>query len=84
MFYLFETLVQPILIYGSDIWGLYAQCTNEIDTLFMWFIRGVLKIKPTTCNITIGESGMTTPSIKFHQNLLLNSIRLNCMKKVSS
>ena len=84
MFHLFETLVQPILLYGSDIWGSYTQCTKDIDTVFMWFIRGVLRIKPTTCNIiTIGEAGMIPPSVKCHENVVLNFIRLNCMSKGS-
>ena len=82
MLYLFETLVQPILLYGSDVWGLYNQCTKEIDNTFMWFLRGVLCVKPTTCNIiTVGEAGIIPPSVKCHQNVLLNFIRLNCMPK---
>ena len=84
MFYLFETLVQPILLYGSDLWGAYDQCTKEIDAVFMWFIRSVLRVKATTCNIiTIGETGMIPPSFVGHRNVLLNFIRLNCVPEGS-
>ena len=48
----------------------------------MWFIRGVLKVKPTTCTIiTIGEAGIIPPSIKCHISVILNFIRLKCMTK---
>ena len=67
MFYLYETLIQPILLYGSDIWGAYSQCTNDINNVFLWFIRCVLRVKATTCNIiTIGESGIIPPDVKCH------------------
>ena len=78
MFYLYESLIQPILLYGSDIWGVYSGCTNEIDKIYMWFMRLVLNVKATTCNIiTMGECGVLPPSIKCHQNALLYFIRLN-------
>ena len=80
MFYLYETLIQPIVLYGSDIWGAYPNCTKDINTVFLWFIRCTLNVKATTCNIiTIGESGIIPPSIKCHENVILNFIRLNCM-----
>ena len=83
-FHLFESIIQPILLYGSDIWGAFTQCTKDINSVFMWFIRGVLRVKPTTCNIiTIGESGMIPPSIKCHESVILNFIRMQCMPKGS-
>ena len=84
MFYLYETLIQPILLYGSDIWGATPQCTKDIDNVFLWFVRCVLGIKATTCNIiTIGESGIIPPHVKCHENVILNFIRLNFISKGS-
>ena len=80
MFYLYETLIQPILLYGSDIWGAYSLCTKNIDHVYLWFIRCVLRIKATTCNvISIGESGIIPPHVKCHENVILNFIRLNSL-----
>ena len=38
MFYLYESLIQPILVYGSDIWGVYPSCTRDIDKGGLTFI----------------------------------------------
>ena len=79
-FYLYETIVEPIMIYGSDVWGAYAQCTKDINSVFLWFVRCHLNIKATTCNIiTIGEAGMIPPKIKCHENVIINFVRLNSM-----
>ena len=78
MFYLYESLVEPILLYGSDIWGAYEACAKEIEKVYFWFIRSILHVKATTCNIiTIGECGIIPPRIKCHQNAILYFIRLN-------
>ena len=78
MFYLYESIVEPVLLYGSDIWGAYASCTKDIDKIYLWYIRMVLNVKATTCNIiTMGESGIIPPTIKCHRNAILYFIRLN-------
>ena len=67
MFYLYESMIEPILLYGSDLWGSYKECTKDINKIYLWFIRIVLKIKATTCNlITMGESGIIPPEVKCH------------------
>ena len=84
MFYIYESMVEPILLYGSDIWGAYCSCTKEIDKVFFWYIRMVLKVKATTCNIiTIGESGMIPPRVKCHRNSILYFIRINSLPRGS-
>ena len=81
MLYLYESMIEPILLYGSDLWGSSKTCTQNINKVFLWFVRIVLNIKSTTSNIiTMGESGMIPPNIKCHINAITYFIRLNSMK----
>ena len=71
MFYLFNSLIRPILVYGSDIWGGNKKGGSAIDKIFMWFLKCVLNVKYTTSNIiVIGECGLIPPRIDAHVNLL--------------
>ena len=62
MFDIFDTLIMPILVYGSDV------CSNKdsidiLDKVFLRFIRCTLGIKATTSNIIVaGECGRLPPS----------------------
>ena len=70
-------MVQPILTYGSENWGIDKKSCKTIDNLFNWFIRLVLKVKPTTCNIiTWGECGIIPPSVYCHINVILYAITI--------
>ena len=78
MFNLHECLTQPILLYGSDLWGLSKTNTNSIDLLLNWFLRLVLGVKQGTCiPMLLGESGVYPPSVFCHINVILYYIRLN-------
>ena len=80
MFYLYESMVEPILLYGSDLWGFSKECTRDISKIYFWFVKTVLKIQATTSNlIVIGESGLIPPEIKCHINSILYFIRLNSL-----
>ena len=62
--HLFENLVRPILLYGSDVWGVNVSTNTPIDKLFFYYMRCVLHIKANTSNvIVIGESGQIPPSV---------------------
>ena len=79
-FHIYQSMIEPILLYGSDLWGASLLCTSKIDKIYLWFIRMVLNIKATTSNvITIGEAGIIPPKIKCHQNVILYFIRLNSL-----
>ena len=53
---LFDSLVTPIIMYGSEIWGIYS--TREVDKLHYKFCKYVLGVKPTTSNAAVlGELG---------------------------
>ena len=80
MFHLYESMIEPILLYGSDLWGSSKVCTKNINKIYLWFIRIILNIKATTPNIiTMGESGIIPPKVKCHINTILYFIRLNSL-----
>ena len=62
-FDLFDVLIKPILIYGSDVWGLRSELWGTIDKVFLQYSRWMLHVKATTNNvITVGECGKFPPS----------------------
>ena len=64
MFDMFDTLVRPILTYGSDVWGMSKAGLDVLDKVFLHYARRTLGIKATTCNvITYGEWGKYPPSV---------------------
>ena len=73
-------MIEPILLYGSDLWGASLLSTSNIDKIYLWFIRIVLNIKATTSNImTMGESGIIPPKVKCHENVIMYFCRLNSL-----
>ena len=70
-FHIFDTLIRPVLTYGSDVWGHRKSGLKEIDRVFMRYVRCVLSVKATTSNvIVIGECGRYPPSVCCHISLL--------------
>ena len=49
MFDMFDTLIRPILNYGSDVWGLTRAELESLDKMFLDYVRCILCIKATTC-----------------------------------
>jgi hypothetical protein len=77
MFHLFNSLIRPILLYGSEVWGVSKRGTDIIDKVCLRFIRNTLGIKCTTSNIiTLGESGQMPPSVFIDINVLCFAERL--------
>ena len=82
MFYLFQSLIEPILLYGSDVWGLSTCAGNKLDSVMLSFIRYVLHVKSTTSNvISVGETGQILPSYKSHMNVFAYFVRLRNLPK---
>lgn len=80
MLFLFESLIKPILAYGSEIWGCKVRATEMMDKVFLWYSRTLLKVKQTTSNtIVFGEVGMLPPSIACHMQTLCYYNRLRLM-----
>ena len=78
LFNLYECLSQPILLYGSDLWGYSKTSTSSLNLLTNWFLRLVLGVKQgTSIPMLQGESGVVPASILCHQRVILYYIRLN-------
>ena len=77
--HIFKTLIQPILLYGSDVWGCNHANTHALDKVLFEYLRCTLKVKMTTSNlITIGEFGVVPPSLLAKINVIIFCIRLQC------
>ena len=79
-FHLFNSLILPILTYGSEVWSVKSSTLKAIDKIFLRYVRCSLSIKATTSNIiTIGESGQYPPSVACTISLLNFVNRLHHM-----
>ena len=85
-FHLFDTCISPILNYSSEIWcrGIESQIIERVQLRFIKFILGV---KNSTCNLAIyGETGRF-PIILYQKLkvvdywLRLQSLNRNCILK---
>ena len=84
MMYLFRSLIMPILVYGSDVWGVNFNATKSMDKIFLWYARTILKVKSNTCNlITLGECDEIPPSVMCHKNAMCYYKRLQGMPENS-
>ena len=45
-FDIFDTMIRPIITYGSDVWGLCKSGLHDLHKLFLNYIRCVHCIKP--------------------------------------
>ena len=53
---LYDQLVLPILLYGSEIWGFSD--ISAIEVMYRKFLRGILKLNRSTANCMVyGELG---------------------------
>ena len=48
---LFDSLVLPILMYGSEIWGFYK--SNDIEKVHIRFLKQLLGVRKQTSNIDV-------------------------------
>ena len=75
---LFRTLIEPILLYASDFWGvLKMPKNNPIETLFMSFCKQLLGVqKQTTNDGVLLELGQTPILIKAKKKAIKNWVRM--------
>ena len=52
-FYMFDSLVRPILTYGSEVWGASKSGLQELDRVFLRYMRCVLRVKATISNLAV-------------------------------
>ena len=44
MIYLFQSLIKPVLVYGSDVWGVKTNATKSMDKVLLWYTRTILRV----------------------------------------
>ena len=80
MFYVFNTLIKPIVTYGSDVWGINKGGRELIDKVFLKFMKQTLGIKQSTSTLMVyGETGQFPPSIDCIYNTICFLNRIACM-----
>ena len=78
MLHMYDCLVKPITVYGSEVWGHHHPAQSEADKIFFRFARQVLRVKPTTSNIIVlGECGVLPPSVQCIISVLCYMNRLH-------
>ena len=83
--YLFEMLVKPILLYGSDYWGcLKLPHNNPIENLYMKFCKDLLGVQKQTTNAgVLLELGKTPLCIQAKKLCIKNWERIVVHKKAN-
>ncbi len=72
---LFDKLIVPVLLYGSEVWG-FTQA-NNIERVQLSFCKNMLGVKLCTQNDFIyGEIGRTKLIVKRHFNILKYWLKL--------
>ena len=84
MLYLFNSLIKPIILYGSDVWGARPGGGCAADKVQLWFLRLVLNVKATTSNIiTFGECGVIPASLYCLVNCIVYFLRFSNLPETS-
>ena len=75
---LFKTLVEPILLYASDFWGiLKLPQNNPIENVFLSFCKQLLGVQKQTTNIgVLFELGQIPLSLLAQKNSIKNWVRI--------
>ncbi len=56
--HLFDTMIAPILLYGSEVWG--VEDVSVVDKFQLKYLKIILQLKQSTPNVMIyGELGIT-------------------------
>ena len=53
MLHMFDAMIKPILVYGSDAWGTNKAAHLAVDKVFLHFARCILCVKATTSNAIV-------------------------------
>ena len=75
---LFQTLIQPILLYASDFWGILKQSRNNpIEVMHMKFCKELLGVQKQTTNVgVLLELGQIPLSIRGIKSAIKNWVRI--------
>ena len=81
MFYLFDSLVRPILLYGNDVWGHPHKSSKTIENVsLVHTMCSKNKIHEQQCYCCRRERTNTIPSVYCHINVLCYMERLQHLK----
>ena len=75
---LFRSLIEPIILYASDFWGILKMpINNPIENLFTSFCKQLLGVQKQTSNIgVLLELGQTPIMILAQKNAIKNWVRI--------
>ena len=80
MFKLFDSVIKPLLLYGSDVWGYRNTGLDCIDKVMLRYCRRLLNVKATTSSFIVHEEcGMLPPSVQCTISVLSFNNRLHHM-----
>ena len=80
MLHMFDAMIKPILVYGTDAWGTNKAAHLAVDEVFLHFARYILCVKAYTTNvIVVGETGHLPPSLSCMISSLILANRLHHM-----
>ena len=72
---MFESLVVPIISYGSETWGIYAY--KEVDKLHLRFLKRLLGVRSQTSNVAVfGELGRFPISLLCKERTLKQYLKI--------
>ena len=76
---LFDRLIAPILMYGSEVWGFHS--ADAVERVHLNFCKKVLKIKKTTTsNIVYGELGRFPLQLQRYFRIINYWLKIVCHK----
>ena len=68
---LFDSMIKPVLTYGSAIWGVQSSGREQVDRVHLWYLRLILGVKGSTSKIiTMGECASVPPSVQIISHCL--------------
>ena len=76
---LFDRLIAPILMYGSEVWGFHS--ADAVERVHLNFCKKVLKVKKTTTsNIVYGELGRFPLQLQRYFRIINYWLKIVCHK----
>ena len=76
---LFDRLIAPILMYGSEVWGFHS--ADAVERVHLNFCKKVLKVKKTTTsNIVYGELGRFPLQLQRYFRIIKYWLKIVCHK----
>ena len=81
LFFLFDRMVVPILLYGAELWG-YEQI-NLIENVQSQYCKYLLKLSVNTAHVAaLGECGRYPLYVKYHLKCIRYWIKKSVKVKV--